>query len=153
MAPPVQQPMILERLLRRITSCSLGRCDASMLSCPNIDRTQYATETVQCLFTTNSIISFGLAESIFHTKLYLPVRITLSRHRPRHLKLGVVGHVRLSCPFWLAKTYGVVFASCLLSRGVLPCRASPCHALSNNITVVIRKAPPRSRRPATWRET
>ena len=64
-----------------------------------------------------------------------------------------MGHVRLSCQFWLATTYGVVSASCLLSRGVMPCRASPCHPLSNNITVVIRKAPPRSRRPATWRET
>ena len=83
----------------------------------------------------------------------MPVRITLSRHRPHHLKLGVMGHVRLSCQFRLATTYGVVSASCLFSRGVLPCRASPCHALSNNITVVIRKAPPRSRRPATWRET
>ena len=61
-----------------------------MLSSPNIDRTQYVTETVQCRFTTNSIICFGHAESIFHTKFYLPVRITLSRHRPRHFKLGVM---------------------------------------------------------------
>ena len=127
--------------------------DASMFSCRNIDRTQHVTETVQCRFTTNSIIGFGREESIFHTKFYLPVRITLSRHRPHHLKLGVMGHVRLSCQFCLATTQGVVSASCLLSRGVMPCRASPCHALSNNITVVIRKAPPRSRRPATWRET
>ena len=125
-----------------------------MFSCRNIDRTQHVTETVQCRFTTNSIIGFGHAESIFQTKFYLPVRITLSRHRPRHLKLKILGHVRLSCQFWLATTHGVVSASCLLSRGVMPCRASPCHApLSNNITVVIRKAPPRSRRPATWRET
>ena len=124
-----------------------------MLSCPNIDRTQYVTETVQCRFTTNSIIGFGREESIFHTKFYLPIRITLSRHRPRHLKLKILGHVRLSCQIWLATTYGVVSASCLFSRGVLPCRASPCHVPSNNITVVIRKAPPRSRRPATWRET
>ena len=64
-----------------------------------------------------------------------------------------MGHVRLSCQFWLATTYGVVSASCLSSRGVMLCRASPCHAPQNNITVVIRKAPPRSRRTATWRET
>ena len=124
-----------------------------MFSCRKKNRTQYLKETVQCRFTTNSIISFGRAESIFHTKLYSPVRITMSCHCPRHLKLKGMGHVRLSCQFWLATTYGVVSASCLLSRGVMPCRASPCHALSNNITVVIRKAPPRSRRPATWRET
>ena len=124
-----------------------------MFSCRKKDRTQYVTETVQCRFSTNSIISFGRAETIFHRKFYLPVRITMSCHRQRHLTLKGMGHVRLSCQFWLATTYGVVSASCLLSRGVMPCRASPCHALSNNITVVIRKAPPRSRRPATWRET
>ena len=120
--------MILIRLLHRITSCRSAADGASMFSCRKIDRTQYVTETVPCRFATNSIICFGLAESIFHTKFYLPVRITLSRHRPRHLKLKVMEHVRLSCQFWLATTHGVVSASCLLSRGVnvMSCLAMSC---------------------------
>ena len=126
---------------------------ARSLTTPACSLAHLVTETVQCRFTTNSIICFGRAESIFHTKFYLPVRITLPRHRPRHLKLKVMGRVRLSCTFWLATTYSVVSTSCFLTRGLMPCRASPCHALSNNITVVIRKAPPRSWRTATWRET
>ena len=99
-----------------------------MFSRPNIDRTQCVTESVQCRSTTNSIICFGRAESMFHTIFYLPVRITLPRHRPRHLKLKVMGHVRLSCTSWLATTYGVVSTFLLVDSwpNAMSCLAVSC---------------------------
>ena len=44
---PVQQTMILKRLLHQIGFCRVAADDANMFLCPKVDRTQHVTETAQ----------------------------------------------------------------------------------------------------------
>ena len=59
----VQQTMIMARLLHRIASCRSTAHDANMFSCPNTDRTQHVSETVQRRSTTNSIMVIRARQS------------------------------------------------------------------------------------------
>ena len=94
---PVQQTMILERLLHRIASC---RSAAAMPTCfhPNTDRTQDMAEPVQRRSATDTqIFVIRRGESTNPTCSQLSVRLTQSWHSPHHLNMNVFKLVGLSC--------------------------------------------------------
>ena len=77
----------VEKLLCRITSCSLGRsrCQHDLVYLLS-KIPQHPSETVQRRFTTNSNIVMGRGWSKFHTLSDLPVRVPRSCHCPHHFK-------------------------------------------------------------------
>ena len=97
-ALPVQQDMILIRLLHRITSCHPEADDFTAFLCPNTRQTQTVTETAQRRFathTTSIVLSRG--ETTSPTFSHLPIRLPRSWHRPLQLNLRVMELFGLSC--------------------------------------------------------
>ena len=109
---------------------------------PNTDRTHDMGEPVQRGSATDTqIIAIRRGESTNPAFSHLSVCLTQSWHSPRRLNMNVI---KLVVTFSLVKTYGMVSTSRLFPRGVVPRPAAPRHALLNQSTVVVPKAPPES---------
>ena len=96
---PVQQNMILIRLLHRITSCRSAANGASTFLCPNtLVEHKHVAGTAQRRSATHIIsIVLSRGESTSPTFFHTPVRPTRSWHRPLQLNLRVMELFGLSC--------------------------------------------------------
>ena len=126
-------PVILERLLHQIGSCRAAADYANMFFVPS----KIAHHIWQKRFRTNSINNMrrGRTKSLMFSNK--TDRITRFLYCFRHSNFHVMERFGLSCHNMLC---GVT--SWLFPRDGMPCPASQCRALSNYITVVVRKAPP-----------
>ena len=88
---PVQQTMILERLLHRKTSCrSAAAMPTSCFYVATLNVNDIWQEPVQRRGPTHNIsTALGHGETTSRTLFHSPVRSSRSRHRPRHLNLRV----------------------------------------------------------------
>ena len=89
LTPPVQQLLILERLLHRIRSCRSAADDASMFSCRNTGRTQTCDRNCTTSFrNTHHKHCTEPWRNDTSNVSHLPIRPARSWHRPRHLGLS-----------------------------------------------------------------
>ena len=110
---PVQQTMILKRLLHQIGFCRAAADDANMFLCPKVDCTQHVTETAQRRSPTPCVNGVGPEQSEIYMFPNFPVLITRSWNGPRHLNLEVMSVLVCRVKLSLATTNGTVSTSCL----------------------------------------
>ena len=119
---PVQQTMIMERLLHRIASCCAAADDA------NQECTRKLEEAVQSCSTTNSINDMGREGMKFLVFSHTTGRITRFLHCLRHFNFNVMERAGLSCHCLSDNNlcYGVHFLLVLKAEcHVLPRRLPP----------------------------
>ena len=126
-------PVVLERLPHQIGSCRAAADNANMFFVPS----KIAHHIWQKRFRTNSINNMRRGRTKFLMFSNKTDRITRFLYCFRHSNFHVMERFGLSCHNMLC---GVT--SWLFPRDGMPCPASQCRALSNYITVVVRKAPP-----------
>ena len=121
---PVQQTMILERLLHQIGSCRAAADDANMFFVPS----KIAQHIWQKRFSTNSINNMRRGRTKFLMFSNKTDRNTRFLYCLRHSNFHVMERFGLSCHVLSAHNmlHGVTFLVVSSRRNVMPCLAMSC---------------------------